>query len=139
MNFWIPLVDLEKSVDDNGERRICGIISTEDTDLDGEKILEELADYRPILDQMGKNLSLALADRIDWTRFSNEHGYLKWEHGKEPGNIIGIPERIEKGVQYRDPRTELMSSSEMLITVSQAAKELGVSIEHIRRLNAQGQ
>ena len=104
-SFWVPL-DMEKSVEDSEIRSVCGIISTEDADLDREHIHEELSDYRPMLEQMGQNVTSALSDKIDWDRFSTRHGYLKWEHGTEPGNIIGIPERIEKGVTYHDPVTK---------------------------------
>lgn len=115
-SFWVPL-DVSKSLDD--DRSICGVISTEDPDLDNEKILEQYSSYAPMLDQMGKNLSSALADQVDFDRFSTRHGWLKYEHhvgecptchAGETANVIGVPERIEKGLTYRDPVTRMMKS-----------------------------
>lgn len=108
-SLYLP-VDLEKSVEVNGERLICGIISTEDVDLDGERIVEELANYNPMIEQMGKNLKSALADQVDWDRFSTQQGWLKWEHTPEPEAIIGWPEHIEKSVIYNDPATGMKKS-----------------------------
>ena len=114
-SFWTPL-DLEKSIDD-GSRRVCGIISTEDPDLDNEIISETDANYSPILGAMGKNLSAA--DLLDFERFDSRHGFLKYEHqvgecracgANETANIIGVPTRIEKGVQYHDPITKAVKA-----------------------------
>jgi len=119
-SFWVPL-DVEKSVEISSptDRMICGIISTEDRDLDGEVILEQFSTYSPMLQAMGKNLGAALADQIDFDRFSTRQGFLKFEHfsgecptchAGETANIIGVPERVEKGVQYRDPINGAMKS-----------------------------
>jgi hypothetical protein len=114
--FWVPLA-MEKSIDDS--RMICGIISTEDRDLQDERILEQYSNYGPMLEQMGKNLSSALVDQFDFDRFSTRHGWLKYEHvvgecpscgAGEASNIIGVPERIEKGVTYQDPITRMVKS-----------------------------
>ena len=53
LSFWTPL-DLDKSVESDSHRTICGIISTEDPDLDNEIILEQGSSYSPMLDSMGK-------------------------------------------------------------------------------------
>lgn len=110
-SFWVPL-DLEKSVASGSQRPVCGIISTEDADLEGERILEELSDYSPMLSAMGKNLAASAIDNLDFDRFSTRHGYLKYEHfvgecracgAGETANIVGVPTGIEKSVSYLDP------------------------------------
>lgn len=115
-SFWTPL-DMEKSVETDSRRTVCGIISTEDPDLDNEIILEAGSSYSPMLAAMGKNLHAA--DLLDFDRFSTRQGFLKFEHfsgecsacgAGETANIIGVPTRVEKGVTYRDPINGAMKS-----------------------------
>lgn len=115
-SFWTPL-DLDKSVETGSHRPICGIISTEDMDLDNEIISEAGSTYSPMLSAMGKNLSAV--DLLDFDRFATRQGWLKYEHfsgecsqcgAGETANIIGVPTIVEKGVQYRDPINGAMKS-----------------------------
>lgn len=65
--FWLPLAKSEDGPD--GERILSGIASTEDVDLDNEKVRTKGLDTSHLMNQ----------------------GFIKWEHGTGPGNYIGEP------------------------------------------------
>jgi len=74
--FFVP-AELIKSGEGEERRLVGGTISTEDWDLQKEKVLQK---------------------GIDWSYVESGNGVLKWEHSPDdPANIIGFPLEIIKG------------------------------------------
>ncbi len=74
-SFFIP-AELIKSGDE-GQRLIGGTVSTEDWDLQKEKVLQK---------------------GLDWSYVDGGNGVLKWEHSTDdPDNVIGFPLKVVRG------------------------------------------
>lgn len=74
--FWIPLDEIKKSVDGQGNTvmKLGGIASTKREDMDGEKLNPDGFD----------------------TTYLEEKGIINWNHSKLPEAVIGEPVRVEK-------------------------------------------
>lgn len=72
-SFWLPLLKSE-AFDAAGRARryVEGVASTEDLDLQGERVIQKGIDFTPLL----------------------ERGYIDWNHmaHRDPAAIIGVPE-----------------------------------------------
>lgn len=69
-NFWLPIV---KSSSDPDGYTVEGIASTDDVDLQGERVDQRGMDCEPLL----------------------KSGYINWNHGGTPKDIIGYPVKAE--------------------------------------------
>src|SRR5216684_3410506 len=67
----MDLVKSEGATDD--ERRICGMASCEERDLQNEIIVQKGIDCQPAI----------------------ERGWVNWDHGRGPEDQIGIPQVLE--------------------------------------------
>lgn len=115
-NFFVPVNDIEKSVDTSGNEtyRVKGLISDSSWDSDGESL-----DY----------------NGFDFSEFQ----YINWDHKKEPKYIIGEPEKWKtlpgKGVFMEGvifPESEVGRQAIDLMKVLKASKrgnKLGWSVE----------
>ena len=100
----------------DGARRIEGIASTPERDLEDEIIPEEHARYDYFLQQAA--LNKAALDRFDFASYENKQGWLKFEHDgdsahackscganacyRESDTIVGWPVEVEKSHPYTD-------------------------------------
>jgi hypothetical protein len=89
-------------------------------------------------DQQGDVL---VQDGIDWGYFLSK-GWFTYEHDRGPDNIIGHPERIEKGeingvpatrvegvLYLSDPRAKRMFDTSLAMQKSNSGRRLGLSIQ----------
>lgn len=72
-NFEVEACFFEKAGADGPERKVAGIISTDDEDLQGEKLVQTGLDYSHFL----------------------ERGFLNLDHSKDPYHILGYPDEVK--------------------------------------------
>jgi len=84
---WIPLNAMKKASDDptqdNTKGFIAGIVSTDDVDFEGERILQ---------------------DGLDWSYFK-KHGWFNYEHQPGAAAVLGHPTKIER-IDEKSTRVE---------------------------------
>jgi hypothetical protein len=80
--FELPIEVWEKAGEKGKERRIGGIISTEDKDRQGEVVLQR---------------------GLDFSEFIN-HGWFNDNHSKDTTGIVGYPTKVEKQTVGGKPR-----------------------------------
>ena len=127
VRVYVPLAKAREEVD-RGERRrlIYGVASTEDWDLQEQRVLQDGVDFDPLL----------------------EFGWLNWNHMENPGALLGEPIAVEigpykgrpalhasgvlyRGVQWADELWDLMKA----LPLNEARRKIGWSIQgHIESL-----
>jgi len=73
-HFELPIEVWEKAGDPGKERRIGGVISSQDKDRQGEVVLQRGLDFSEFID----------------------HGWFNDNHSKDTTGIVGYPEKVEK-------------------------------------------
>jgi hypothetical protein len=119
-SVWTPFELIKSDEAEPLTGRIGGIISTESTDQQGERVLQ---------------------DGIDWTYFL-KHGWFNYEHRAGPDNVLGHPEivsetdfegkpatRVEGVLYLHKAKAKEIYETAMAMQKAKTSRRLGFSVE----------